>query len=221
MIAIWIWACSVALPWALFFDTYKADEDHPQLDFCIEKWPDSYAQWSRYYFLIGNFIICYVAPLNIIAICYITIYYKLHHRMVPTDSNHKSMERIHQKAKTAVLKMLLVVIMTFAICWLPLYLLVLLERFEIVQDDGVTIILFPITQFLACLNSGLNPIIYSFLNKKFRHGFYMIFKCSWNQDPHLPPRRAHHKSPTVNILLRRMALYKIRTSTCHDDSDDV
>ncbi|CAL8107549.1 unnamed protein product [Orchesella dallaii] len=222
IIAIWIWSCSVALPWVLYFDTYKADEENPDIDFCIEKWPDSYGNWSRYYFLIGNFIICYVLPLSIIFICYLTIWFRVYRRPVPNDSNHKSMEIMHQKAKTAVMKMLLVVVLIFALSWLPLYCITLRMKFgsEIRSDleNDIISFIYPIAQWLGCFNSGINPVVYSFLNKKFRHGFYMIFKCSWNQEP-IPSMRPH-KSPTVNILLRRMAVYKVRSSMCHE-SDDV
>ncbi len=219
---IWTWSCIVALPWGLFFDTYQLDHDHPDDDFCIEKWPDEYISWSKYYFLVGNFIICYMLPLGIIFVCYMTIWCRVQRRPVPNDSNHKNMEMMHQKAKMAVLKMLLVVVLIFTLSWMPLYCITLREKFgpqplSDWEEDVISFII-PIAQWLGSFNSGINPVVYSFLNKKFRHGFHMIFKWSWNQDSMLRPS---HKSPTVNILLRRMTVYRVRTSTMYQETDEV
>lgn len=227
MVGIWIWSCTVALPWGLFFDTYKADEHRPNDDFCLEKWPEPYSHWDRYYFLIGNFLICYVLPLAIIFICYLTIWCRVYRRPVPTDStnsNHKSLEIMHRKAKAAVMKMLLVVVLIFTLSWLPLYCISLRIKFGPPKrsnwEHNLISFILPLAQWFGCFNSGVNPVVYSFLNKKFRQGFRMIFKCSWNQDS-LPPLRNRHKSPTVNILLRRMAAYKVKTSTICPDTDEV
>ncbi|ODM91161.1 Neuropeptide Y receptor, partial [Orchesella cincta] len=101
ILAIWLWSCIVALPWSIFFQSGPFDPDNPSLEFCIEIWPDSYQNWSTYYFLIGNLFLCYVFPLTVILLCYLTIWFRVYRRPVPSDSYHKAMELIHQRSKTA------------------------------------------------------------------------------------------------------------------------
>ncbi|ODM91036.1 Neuropeptide FF receptor 2 [Orchesella cincta] len=221
MLAIWIWSCSVALPWVLYFNTYNADSEHPEMLFCVEKWPDSHKSWSNYYFLFGNCIICYVLPLGIIFICYLTIWFRAYsHTFVLPGYNPKIGEMIHQKAKTAVTKTLIVIVLIFALSWLPLYVITLRMKFgsetkSDLENDVISFI-YPFAQWLGCSNSGINPVVYSFLNKKFRVGFYMICKCTWNRQqtqPELPkPLRRHPPiRQTVNIeLLKERQIPKMR-----------
>lgn len=77
-----------------------------------------------------------------------------------------------------VLKMLLVVIVTFALSWLPLYVLFCIIKFSLASElesaDGVIVTMIPVTQWLGASNSCINPIIYAFFNRKFRAGFKAI-----------------------------------------------
>lgn len=77
-----------------------------------------------------------------------------------------------------VLKMLFVVVVTFALSWLPLYVLFCMIKFSLSRQwdetDSLIITLIPVTQWLGASNSCINPIIYAFFNRKFRAGFKAI-----------------------------------------------
>lgn len=77
-----------------------------------------------------------------------------------------------------VLKMLVVVVVTFALSWLPLYVVFCIIKFglspEFDSSDSIIITLIPMAQWLGASNSCINPIIYAFFNRKFRAGFKAI-----------------------------------------------
>ncbi|CAL8121396.1 unnamed protein product [Orchesella dallaii] len=223
MIAIWIWSCSVALPWVLYFDTYNADIEHPEMLFCVEKWPASYQKWSRYYFLVGNFMVCYVLPLSIIFLCYLTIWCRAYsnrsvvNESTQTTQSQSSMEIMHQKAKMSVTKTLLVIVLIFALSWLPLYCITLRMKFGAKPssdfENEVISIIYPIAQWLGCSNSGINPVVYSFLNKNFRQGFYLICKCSdgsrgTSQQPPQPQVRVRQLVVPGNNMVLQKEMHK-------------
>lgn len=74
--------------------------------------------------------------------------------------------------------MLFVVVVTFALSWLPLYVVFCIIKFglspEFDSSDSVIVTLIPVAQWLGASNSCINPIIYAFFNRKFRAGFKAI-----------------------------------------------
>lgn len=107
--------------------------------------------------------------------------------------------------RIAVIKMLIVVVLIFALSWFPLYAITIRVRlgYEINQDW-----LWPLAQWLGNSNSCSNVITYSFLNQKFRNAFSSIIWGSGKKKK----IRVKHKSPTVNILLQRLSNYRVRTT---------
>ena len=79
---------------------------------------------------------------------------------------------------------MVLVVVTFAICWLPYHLYFILGTF---QEDiycrkfiqQVYLALF----WLAMSSTMYNPIIYCFMNKRFRLGFLATFPCCPNPGP--------------------------------------
>ena len=76
---------------------------------------------------------------------------------------------------TQVIKMLIVVVTLFAICWLPLHAFILLIDFrpdltdyQTVSQKHFFVIVYSAVHWLAMSNSFVNPIIYGFLHDSFR-----------------------------------------------------
>ena len=85
-----------------------------------------------------------------------------------------------------VIKMLVIVIFLFALCWGPLLIDNVLQSFGIVQDLNYGAIKHARQAFavMAYANSCVNPVVYAFMSKNFRDSFrHAIFACC--------PRRAH------------------------------
>lgn len=122
-------------------------------------------------------------------------------RSIPGDSKDAQMDRMQQKSKIKVIKMLVIVIILFVLSWLPLYfifariklgkLLVFAKRFKVrfgfdgcvfkggpltEREEELIGMVTPIAQWLGSSNSCINPILYAFFNKKYRRGFAAIIR---------------------------------------------
>ncbi|XP_049820106.1 neuropeptide SIFamide receptor [Aethina tumida] len=177
IIFIWFIALTTTIPWAIFFDLVVIFSDAPDVQLCIEVWPDSLN--GALYFLIANMVFCYILPMILITMCYVLIWIKVWKRNIPTDTKDAQMERMQQKSKVKVVKMLVAVVILFVLSWLPLY--VIFARIKLGGDiesweEEILPIATPIAQWLGASNSCINPILYAFFNKKYRRGFVAIIK---------------------------------------------
>lgn len=174
---IWVIALTMTIPWALFFDLVVIFSEAPDIQLCVEVWPDSLN--GALYFLIANLLFCYILPMILITLCYILIWIKVWKRHIPTDTKDAQMERMQQKSKVKVVKMLVAVVILFVLSWLPLY--VIFARIKLggnldQWEHELLPIATPIAQWLGASNSCINPILYAFFNKKYRRGFMAIIK---------------------------------------------
>lgn len=83
------------------------------------------------------------------------------------------------KTKRRVLKMLIVVVLEFFICWTPLYVVNTLSFFApraLYEGLGYTGI--SLLQLLAQASCCCNPITYCFMSSSFRRAFVKAFGCS-------------------------------------------
>ncbi|XP_047026198.1 neuropeptide SIFamide receptor [Helicoverpa zea] len=177
IVFIWIFAISVTTPWVFFFDLVVVFDDNPNVRLCLDVWPNPISEVL--YFVIGNLIFCYILPMVLITMCYILIWIKVWRRSIPTDTQDAQMERMQQKSKVKVVKMLVAVVILFVLSWFPLYLIFAriklggpIQKWEEEMFPVVT----PLAQWLGASNSCINPILYAFFNKKYRKGFVAIIK---------------------------------------------
>ncbi|XP_017119956.1 neuropeptide SIFamide receptor [Drosophila elegans] len=185
IIGIWVIALVTTIPWLLFFDLVPAEEvfsdalvsaySQPQF-LCQEVWPPGTD--GNLYFLLANLVACYLLPMSLITLCYVLIWIKVSTRSIPGESKDAQMDRMQQKSKVKVIKMLVAVVILFVLSWLPLYVIfarikfgsdISQEEFEILKK------VMPVAQWLGSSNSCINPILYS-VNKKYRRGFAAIIK---------------------------------------------
>lgn len=175
IVVIWFIALTTTSPWLLFFDLVAIYKDDPDLRLCLEVWPRP--KDETLFFLIGNLTLCYVLPTILISLCYILIWIKVWRRHIPSDTKDAQMERIQQKSKVKVVKMLVVVVILFVLSWLPLYVIfTVIKLGDEQREDEIVPIATPIAQWLGASNSCINPILYAFFNKKYRRGFVAILK---------------------------------------------
>lgn len=172
---IWVFSAAIMIPQAVYFQMYM-HPDYPTIPMCHQLWPSFNIQ--RAYFLIALFILCYVVPLIMILLCYVLLAMTVWKRNAP--GIEESGRLVIYRSKVKVLKMLAVIVVLFALSWLPLYAVYLRLYFGDVQDTERQIlfdIIIPIAQWLGSSNCGVNPLIYCFFSKKYRRGFSNILHC--------------------------------------------
>ncbi|KAI1883580.1 hypothetical protein AGOR_G00233040 [Albula goreensis] len=94
---------------------------------------------------------------------------------IPGDTSDNYHEQL--RAKRKVVKMMIIVVLTFAFCWLPyhIYFIVtglnkLLNKWKYIQQIYLSVM------WLAMSSTMYNPIIYCCLNSRFRAGFKRAFR---------------------------------------------
>ncbi|XP_034628352.1 neuromedin-K receptor [Trachemys scripta elegans] len=166
---IWILAFLLAFPQCL----YSITKVMPGRTLCYVAWPGGPKQHFTYHVIVIVLVYCF--PLLVMGITYTIVGITLWGGEIPGDTSDKYHEQL--KAKRKVVKMMIVVVLTFAICWLPyhIYFIVTgiyqhLNRWKYIQQ------IYLASFWLAMSSTMYNPIIYCCLNKRFRAGFKRAFR---------------------------------------------
>lgn len=131
---------------------------------------------ARTYFMI-TVVVLYLIPLAVIAALYILIGRRLWLHKIPGESTAHQ-KRQSQASKRKVLRMLIIVVLTFALCWLPTHIMHLLNYFftetysKLIEVDHLESSFY----FLSHAKSAVNPCLYIFLNQRFNYEFKNILQ---------------------------------------------
>ncbi|XP_045212427.2 RYamide receptor-like [Mercenaria mercenaria] len=208
-VIIIIWVCSTALS-SVQFKVARANDYGGGIIACQEQWDNMN---DRKIYTVFIFVITYLIPLLILSITYSIVGILLWKRISPGNRDHaRDMHQLRSKRK--VVKMLIIVVAMFGVCWFPLHLFMLLLDFhpEILTSVSMETLttLFITFHWLAMSNSFANPIIYGFTNESFRADlvtlFYMWFPCCVCLTRMLP--RHSSGSTYETVVFRRQSLYK-------------
>ncbi|XP_038846789.1 substance-K receptor [Salvelinus namaycush] len=169
---IWAVAFSLAFPQCY----YSVTQYYPPRTICMVNWPDEYGGKHHLTYQIAMIILIYLLPLLVMLITYSLIGQTLWGSEIPGEASDHYQNQIHAKRK--VVKMMIVVVMTFALCWLPYHIYFILGSFnkEIYMQTYIQQVYLAIF-WLAMSSTIYNPIIYCCLNQRFRSGFRHAF--SW------------------------------------------
>lgn len=169
--ASWLSALIVSGP-QLYVLTISGEKGFAQ---CVENWgsPFDEATAPRDY-TIALFVLLYALPLVVIAFLYTVIMLKLWRRRAPGQeltSNQENKDKTNRK----VLKMLVTVVIVFALSWLPLY----VRMFVMFAESDRYVCGLPydmdfLTLYLGHANSAVNPYIYVIFNENYRRGFRTV-----------------------------------------------
>ncbi|KAI4531340.1 hypothetical protein MG293_019198 [Ovis ammon polii] len=192
IVIIWIVSCVIMIPQAIVMEcsTMLPGEIYPKM------------------YHICFFLVTYMAPLCLMVLAYLQIFRKLWCRQIPGTSSvvqrkWKALQPLSQprgpgqqtksrisavaaeikqiRARRKTARMLMVVLLVFAICYLPISILNVLKRvfgmFTHTEDRETVYAWFTFAHWLVYANSAANPIIYNFLSGKFREEFKAAFSC--------------------------------------------
>ena len=172
IVSVWLLSIALSLPYAA---TLKFDETSLQ---CEETWSEAS---SRFYTVFLS-IFQYCLPLLVITAAYIRIGIQLRRNRANMTAAHRVQDRDVRK----VVRMMIVVVLLFALCMLPNQILWTLKYFHSLVPMHDELLSWG--AILIYANSCSNPIVYSICAEEFRTAFKAyIFKCHRVKDEDLAP----------------------------------
>ncbi|XP_062271072.1 neuropeptide Y receptor type 2-like, partial [Scomber scombrus] len=174
----WVLSAVLASPLAIFreYGSFTLGPGHT-IQVCTEKWPGKNTDGTVY--SISMLILQYFLPLSIISFAYARIWSKLRAHVSPAESGVKSSagsERHRRRRKTT--KMLVTMVVVFAVSWLPFH------AFQLATDIDSTVLdmrdyrlLYTVFHVVAMCSTFANPLLYGWMNRNYRAAFLAVFKC--------------------------------------------
>ncbi|XP_043467178.1 tachykinin-like peptides receptor 99D [Leptopilina heterotoma] len=176
-IAIWIVGAVLSLPMLLFFTTFTHTFTNGEVRvICYSQWPN---ESGEYLYNVVFMILTYFLPIGSMTFTYARVGLELWGSQSIGEATQRQLDNI--KSKRRVVKMMIVVVVIFAVCWLPFHMYFIITSYlpEITTAPYVQEIYLAI-YWLAMSNSMYNPIIYCWMNSRFRRGFAQFFSwCPW------------------------------------------
>ncbi|KAK5854514.1 hypothetical protein PBY51_004701 [Eleginops maclovinus] len=201
LLGAWTLSLLLASPQLFIFRAIKADG----VDFtqCVTHGSFPYL-WQKTAYNMFHFVTLYVFPLLVMTFCYTCILIRINGQMHKSKDGEHCLRRsgtdMIPKARIKTLKMTVVIVSSFVICWTPYYLLGIWYWFQpkIIQHtpEYVHHILF----VFGNLNTCCDPVIYSFYTPSFRADLADVMASCCRR------RRSNNASPrSVDRLSRRSA----------------
>uniref|UniRef100_A0AAQ4NVT5 Neuromedin-K receptor n=1 Tax=Gasterosteus aculeatus aculeatus TaxID=481459 RepID=A0AAQ4NVT5_GASAC len=170
-VIVCIWSLAVVLAFPLCY--FSTTQTLPRRTVCYVAWPRMADDPFMYHTIVT--VLVYVLPLVVMAINYTIVGMTLWGGEIPGDSSDNYHGQL--RAKRKVVKMMIIVVVTFALCWLPYhtYFIVTglnkaLKKWKYIQQFYLSVL------WLAMSSTMYNPIIYCCLNSRFRAGFKRAFR---------------------------------------------
>ncbi|KAH0945928.1 hypothetical protein HN011_007565 [Eciton burchellii] len=191
IIVIWLIALLFDIPDLLVLHTVPPNSRVQTILFTQCVW--SWSQESQTTFTIIKLIFLYTGPLLFMSVAYWQIVRVLwrsdipghnlstricHSTEIPISGGGNPEGQLRSRRKAA--KMLVAVVLTFAVCFFPVHLLSILRSIMALPSNQWTIAVSLIAHWLCYFNSAVNPVIYNFMSGKFRKEFKRTFRCSHN-----------------------------------------
>ncbi|KAL8581699.1 hypothetical protein ACOMHN_043117 [Nucella lapillus] len=207
---IWFLAAACALPYPihtrLFYFVQDPRDGKPVADSLLCSIPVKWHERMRYVFQISTFVF-FVLPMAVITVMYVMIGMKLRRKEIASSimAHSHSAKTAAARARRAVLRMLVAVVVAFFLCWAPYHsqrLMTLYIQPHQWTEDLLMVQshLFYVSGVLYFLSSTVNPILYHMLSRKFRQAFKRtLCRCCLGLHV-LPP---FHKLQTKLVRAKR------------------
>ncbi|CAL8085981.1 unnamed protein product [Orchesella dallaii] len=174
ILSIWFIGVFLAFPTELDYKVLYipqrtgVDSDSGSMPFCTNLGLHSA---FRMYYNLSLVVIQYFFPLLIISGAYFLMARKLWGTSAP-GNREDSRDAVVLRNKKKVIKMLALVVLLFAVCWLPLQTYYMLQAlFRSINEYPYINIIWFSSHWLAMSNSCYNPFIYALYNNKFQREF--------------------------------------------------
>uniref|UniRef100_A0ACB8FG82 G-protein coupled receptor 83 n=1 Tax=Sphaerodactylus townsendi TaxID=933632 RepID=A0ACB8FG82_9SAUR len=161
---IWILATCFSLPHAIYqkLFTFEYSKEVTRC-LCLPDFPEPANLFWKYLDL-ATFVLLYILPLVIISVTYVSVAKRLWFRNAVGDVTVEQYFALQRKKK-ATIKMLILVVVIFAVCWFPLNCYVVLLSSQVIRSNNGLYFAF---HWLAMSSTCYNPFIYCWFNENFR-----------------------------------------------------
>lgn len=168
IVLIWLIGISFAIPQFLVATVKVVAKKQ----MCVPSWKNSGMSSSDYTLLF--LVFCYVVPLVTIATLYLIIGVRLWKSTAPGQHSELEIERIRVTRRKPT-KMLITIVIVFALCWLPLQAAEVLWQFAPeVYWNLIPYKVNVVLPWFGIANSAINPFIYPIFCEKFRSEFRRV-----------------------------------------------
>ncbi|XP_034003712.1 relaxin family peptide receptor 3.2b [Trematomus bernacchii] len=210
-LGIWTVSLLATLPHAIYSTSFQVSDE----ELCLVRFPDS-GSWDPQILLglyqLQKVLLGFLIPLIIITVCYLLLVrFILSQRIA--GAGGPEVEQGRQRRRSKVTKSIVIVVLSFFLCWLPNQALTLwgvLIKFDLVPFSkafyNAQAYAFPLTVCLAHTNSCLNPVLYCLIRREFRAAlkeFLLRATPSFRSLTHLLRRKAKvAEAPPVLVLVQ-------------------
>ncbi|KAM8707005.1 hypothetical protein ACLKA7_011159 [Drosophila subpalustris] len=209
---IWLSSSLISCPMLLFYKTEEVLVSNGTRIVCFPDFPDgkmNHSQMEHIYNIL-IMILTYFLPIVSMTLTYSRIGIELWGSKTIGEYTARQVENVRSKRR--VVKMMIVVVVIFSVCWLPFHLyFIVASCYPAITEAPFIQELYLVIYWLAMSNSMYNPIIYCWMNSRFRYGFKMVFRwCplvhvgaeSLNRRDNLTSRYSCSGSPDHNRIKR-------------------
>ncbi|CAJ0932958.1 unnamed protein product, partial [Mesorhabditis belari] len=174
VLLIWVLAAVLSLPMGLFHEVDTTMTPDGPIARCLPIYPEE--QWWKVY-NIYIIVVTYFIPMFILDTAYILIAIKI---WTTTNTISEELQAVTDRSTAdgnrKLMKMLIIVVAVFSLCWFPLETYLLLNEVKPEINGWFYIpVLFFCSHWLAMSNSCLNPIIYGLYNDKYNREYKRVF----------------------------------------------
>lgn len=166
-----IWTISIAIM-APYLQVYTVEQAIPGDDryLCYPDWTRMPVDFNKL-FAVCMFVVLYAIPLLLMAILYSIIVHKLWRDRFARQNSGSGGDVTINNSKKRVVKMLITVTFSFAVCWFPLHIIHYYIYFDSQSYMCLSLYVILLSFWLGHANSAINPILYFIFNKTFRRAF--------------------------------------------------
>ncbi|XP_033747097.1 RYamide receptor-like [Pecten maximus] len=169
-------SCVISCPTFIYSHIEYMEYEPGSKGLCVEQWPDDFV---RSVYGVCIMMLQYFLPLIVIAVTYIHIGVLIWIKRTPGEAITARDER-QASSKKKTIKMIVVVVIAYLLSWLPIHVITIVgDLDQSIFDADYVHMMWLSAHWLAFSNSGVNPVIYFWMNSKFRHNLVVCFnmKC--------------------------------------------
>lgn len=182
-----------------------------EYDYCIEIWePHFDTNKATIDYTIVIFVFLYVLPLMLITFLYSALIKELWRSVQSTKT-------VAYNENKAVLKMLVTIIVIFAVCWLPIHVTLFYVYFSNdsnTQRCGINPVVYFIGWFMGHVNCSINPIIYFSFNERFQQELIKLVRGL--KDSFRRNKRRRSRGTTASFVKPSIIVTQFTTNQARD-----